>query len=68
MSNELQGPLAPREYGDRRKKNMDVWYYEEPYGITVVCGTNADCKMVVIPRSAIEAYLARDSEGQPDQK
>jgi len=63
MSNKLQGPLAPREYDDRRKKNVDVWYYEEPYGITVVCGANAEGKMVVIPRSAIEAYLERVSEG-----
>jgi len=45
-----------RSYSDRRNVNNLAWYYEEPFGLTVVQQFG---EMIVIPLSQIRDYLDR---------
>lgn len=61
-------PQALRQYDDRRQRSKDVWYYEDEFGLTVVCGGNADTKLVVIPKKAILDYAKRVTEQESDDE
>ena len=59
MKNLRPDPQHARTWFDKRKRDEDVWFYEEPEGISVCVSTDEGVHQAVIPLYAIRGYMER---------
>ena len=65
LSNE---PKDLRRADNRRRRDPNCWFYEEPYGLQIISAPSPKTRAAVIPVAQIRSYLRRLDAGDTEER